>query len=83
MAPLAMVRDWQDPAGFPALAAARSTAGVWALQADLPVCEERASGAIDFPDAAFPARSAAWSFVLRGVVPLLAVAAELFAPVEE
>ena len=79
---LAVFRDSQNPGGLQALAAGLPVADGPAQQGDLPAYEERAKVADDFPAAAFPGRSAAWSFALRGAVPLLVVAASC-APVAE
>jgi hypothetical protein len=76
----AVYRGSQNPGGLQALAAGLPVVDGRAPQGVLQVYEERAWVAGDFPAAAFPGRSAAWSFALRVVVPLLTVAA-FFAPV--
>jgi len=67
---LAVFRDLQNPAGLPALAAGLLLADEPAWQGDLQAYEERESAGGGPGSAAYPGRSAAWSFVLREAVPL-------------
>src|SRR4051812_1228976 len=70
-----MIRVLQNPAGLQALSAGPSLADERVRLVDLQVSEEPESAAVGLGSAAYPGRSAAWSFALREAVPLWVEAA--------